>query len=79
MLMILKIISIISVWAVVAFATIYIDPATIKDILIPGLYLPMILIIGVATGYTAYSLSSGWKWVAISLFVMVLTGVLLLL
>ncbi|MBP9702126.1 hypothetical protein KBD69_00415 [Candidatus Woesebacteria bacterium] len=79
MLMILKIISIISLWVVVAAATIYIDPVTIKDVLIPGLYLPMILIIGVATGYTAYSLSSGWKWVAISLFVMVLTGVLLLL
>ena len=79
MLMALKVISIISLWVVVAFATIYIDPATIKDILIPGLYLPMILLIGVATGYTAYSLSSGWKWVAISLFVMVLTGVLLLL
>ncbi len=77
--MVLKVISIISVWAVVTLATIYIDPATIKDILIPGLYLPMILVIGVATGYTAYELSSGWKWVAISLFVMVLTGVLLLL
>ena len=79
MLMVLKVISIISVWAVVALATIYIDPATIKDILIPGLYLPMILVIGVATGYTAYSITSGWKWVVITLFVMVLTGVLLLL
>lgn len=79
MLMVLKVISVISLWAVVALATIYIDPATIKDILIPGIYLPMILVIGVATGYTAYSLTSGWKWVVITLFVMVLTGVLLLL
>lgn len=79
MLMVLKVISIISLWAVVTLATIYIDPATIKDILIPGIYLPMILVIGVATGYTAYSLTSGWKWVVITLFVMVLTGVLLLL
>ncbi len=79
MLNVLRVISVLSVWLVVASAVIYIDPSTIRDILIPNLYLPMILLIGLATGYTAYLVSSGWKWLIISVFVMVLTGVLLLL
>ncbi len=79
MLNVLRVISVLSVWLVVASAVLYIDPQTIRDVLIPNLYLPMILLIGLATGYTAYLVSSGWKWLIISVFVMVLTGVLLLL
>ncbi|GAB4026262.1 MAG: hypothetical protein Fur0011_1260 [Candidatus Microgenomates bacterium] len=58
---------------------IYIDPETIRDILIPHIYLPMIVIVGITVGYTAGQWLTGWKLALLISFVMLLTGVLLLL
>ncbi len=76
---ILKIISVISVWSVLVAMIIYVDPETIRDILIPQLYLPMVVMVGITVGYTAGQLITGWKLVLLTSFVMFLTGVLLLL
>ena len=76
---ILKIISVASVWSVLIAMVIYIDPETIRDFLIPQTYLPMIVMIGITVGYTAGQLITGWRLVVLTVFVMLLTGVLLLL
>jgi len=79
MIRMLKILSILAVWSVLGAVVIYIDPETIKDVLIPNSYLPMIGLVGVVVGYTGWQFVTGWKWVLTTLFVMIVTGVLLLL
>lgn len=76
---ILKIISVVSVWSVLITMVIYVDPESIRDILIPQLYLPMVVMVGITIGYTLGQLITGWKLVVLTSFVMLLTGVLLLL
>lgn len=76
---ILKIISVVSVWSVLITMVIYVDPESIRDILIPQLYLPMVVMVGITFGYTLGQLITGWKLVVLTSFVMLLTGVLLLL
>ena len=75
----LKAVSVVSVWCVLLAIVIYIDPETIRDILIPQLYLPMIIMVGITTAYTAGQWLAGWKLALLTSFVMLLTGVLLLL
>lgn len=79
MLTILQLLAVASLWAVVGAVVLLVDPIVIKDVLIPNSYLPMVMLVGIAGGYTAHQLVSGWKALAITLFVMVLVGLLLLL
>jgi hypothetical protein len=79
MLTIIKILSVISLWGVVASVVWLVDPEIIKDVLIPNSYLPMIFLVGIASSYTAYQWIEGWKLVVVTVFVMVLVGMLLLL
>lgn len=71
--------SVLAVWSVLVTVVIYVDPETIKDILLPQVYLPMIILVGAVVGYTAGQFITGWKLVGLTLFVMFVTGVLLLL
>lgn len=41
-----------SLWLVVGSVITYIDPITIRDLLIPGIYLPILVIIWLATAYS---------------------------
>lgn len=75
----LRIMSVLAVWSVLVTVVIYVDPETIKDILLPQVYLPMIILVGAVVGYTAGQFIAGWKLVGLTLFVMFVTGVLLLL
>lgn len=41
-----------SLWLVVGSVIVYIDPLTIRDVLIPGLYLPLLVITWLALAYS---------------------------
>jgi hypothetical protein len=47
-----KIISLIFLWGSVAYIILYVDPDLLKDILIPGLYLPFFVMLTIALWYT---------------------------
>lgn len=47
-----KIISMLGLWGAVALVIIYIDPQLLKDILIPGLYLPFYILLLISLWYT---------------------------
>lgn len=76
---VLRILSVLSVWSVLVVIVVYVDPESIKNIILPNAYLPMTTLVGVAVGYTTWQFAHGWKWVAITLFVTLITGLLLLL
>lgn len=79
MINLFKALSLLSVWSVLVAVVIYVDPVTIKNVLVPNAYLPMTTLVGVVIGYTTWQFVHGWKWVAITLFVTLITGLLLLL
>ncbi|TXH01957.1 MAG: hypothetical protein E6P95_00865 [Candidatus Moraniibacteriota bacterium] len=79
MINLFKALSLLSAWSVLVAVVIYIDPVTIKNILVPNAYLPMTTLVGVVVGYTTWQFVQGWKWVVITLFVTLITGLLLLL
>ncbi len=79
MLTVLKIVASLSLWGVVTSVVWLVDPAIIKDVLIPNSYLPMIILVGIASAYSASLVVSGWKVGVVVGFVMVLVGLLLLL
>ncbi len=44
--------SLACLWGAVAYIIMYVEPALLKDILIPGLYLPFMAIVTIAVWYT---------------------------
>ena len=47
-----KILSLVFLWGAVASVVVFIDPAMLKDVLIPGTYLPFFILITIALWYT---------------------------
>ena len=57
-------------WGVVAYIVLFVDPSLIKDVGVPGLYLPFLLSVGVASWYTFALLSKrGWGALVLTLLV----------
>ena len=52
-----------SLWLVVGSVIVYIDPMTIRDVLIPGLYLPLLVITWLALAYSISLLISRVRYV----------------
>lgn len=52
MKLVLKALGVISLWSIVIGIVIFVDPSLLRDILIPGLYLPFVFAVFVALGYT---------------------------
>lgn len=71
-----KVCALVGVWGVVALVVLYIDPATIKDVGIRGVYLPMLLLVAGASLYT--SLVGGRSWI-VALLTSALVGLGMLL
>lgn len=71
-----KLISLIFLWGAVAFVVVYVEPGLLKDILIPGSYLPFFLLLSLALWYST-------TWLARSVFygmllsLTILTGIIL--
>jgi hypothetical protein len=66
-----KIISLLLLWGAVASTIIYIDPELLKDILIPGSYLPFLILLTITLWYTlAIFIKSAWKSLVITLTLM---------
>lgn len=75
---ILKILSILAIWGVVAGIVLGIEPEIIKDVLLPGLYLPLVVSGLVATSYTSWSIT-GSMWAAVMSGVMTALMLILLI
>jgi hypothetical protein len=66
-----KIISLLLLWGAVASTIIYIDPELLKDILIPGSYLPFLILLTITIWYTlAIFIRSAWKSLVLTLTLM---------
>lgn len=52
MKMLLKILSVLMVWAVVGYIIFYVDPETIKDVGLPGSYAPFVVSFAIAAAYS---------------------------
>lgn len=61
-----RILSLIFLWGLVVFVILYIEPELIRDIMIPGLYLPFFALITITIWYT---LSIFTKSIAYSLLI----------
>lgn len=78
MKLILRVVTLVALWAFVAVSVIYVDPALIRDVGVPGLYLPMLLSIWIALVYTM-SWIMGLSWIAIGVGSIITTILALLL
>lgn len=56
---ILHVIAALTLWGVVAFIILQIDPELIKDIVVKGVYLPLAIAVFLATFYTIWLIFSG--------------------
>jgi hypothetical protein len=53
MKILLKLLALLALWSLVAGVIVLVDPALLRDVLFPGLYLPFLVILFVAVWYTA--------------------------
>lgn len=72
----LKLIAILSLWSVVAYIMIFLEPNSIKDVLIESIYLPFLVAVTVALGYTMSVIANKW-WLAASVTGLLMLGLVL--
>lgn len=66
-----KIISLILLWSIVVSTILFVDPELLKDIIIPGSYLPFLLLLTITLWYSiAIFIKSIWKSLVITLTIM---------
>lgn len=73
-----KILSLILLWGVVTLIIIYVDPSTIRDVGIEGVYLPLLIAVFIASAYSMFLLSGAWIVGALSALLIVLALLLLI-
>jgi|GEM_PF-1948693 len=75
---ILRILGLVGVWGMVAAIVIVIDPEIIRDVILPGWYLPMIVAIGAGLLYTTSLIMGLTKYsVLLSLILSIFVALLL--
>ena len=57
-----RILSLVFLWGAVAGVVLYVEPELLKDIIIPGSYLPFFVLLGIALWYSIRSF-----WIAITI------------
>ncbi len=66
-----KLFGVLLLWGVVAYIIFFIDPSLLKNVWLPGLYLPFVLAVGAAAWYTfALFARRGWGAFALAFLVM---------
>ncbi|MFH2019470.1 MAG: hypothetical protein ABII80_02555 [bacterium] len=61
MKVILKIISLLLLWGAVVGVVLYVDPASLRDIGIEGVYLPFLGLFALVIFYTLLTITRSWK------------------
>ncbi len=80
MKLILKILTFIALWTLVVIIVIYVDPVLIRDMGIPGLYLPMIVPLWIALVYTlSWIVGIGWVATLVGTVVTTILAIMLVL
>lgn len=74
----LRIVTFVALWGLVGIIVVYVDPSLIRDTVVTGLYLPILIPIWLASVYTAAWIM-GLKWFAFAIGTIVTTIIALLL
>lgn len=74
-----KIVAGLLLWSVPAYMVWRVEPAQVKDLLVPGLYLPMVAGVGIASWYSLLTIFRNWKYATMMSFLLMGTLILLIL
>lgn len=74
---IFKILGLLAVWSIPVGIVVFVDPALIKDVLIPGSYLPFLVAIFFAVLYTSLIIFKKRKWLALIVAVLLTLSLIL--